>query len=144
MLLIMGFVLYVILSAAGLPYALVKGGPTERKVASVWLLGVVISQVASQFGYRWTQLEVPVFIVDVLLFAALLSIAHRSERFWPLWTASLQLAGVLTHLAFVLQPSISREAYAGLQGFWGIPILCTIIVGTARHQMATAQSGAPR
>ena len=134
MLLIMGLVLYLFLLAVALGTAFWKGGRTERKVAAAWLVAAIASQAAALTGHSWYHPEWAVRATDVVLFIALVAIVHGSERYWPLWAASFQLAGVLTHLTFILQPSIVREAYAGLQQFWGIPILLTIIVGTVRHR----------
>jgi hypothetical protein len=67
--------------------------------------------------------------------AAFVFVALRSDRFWPLWIAGLQLTMSISHLLKAIQPDLVPIAYAAAERFWSYPILAIIAVATWRsHQ----------
>ena len=46
---------------------------------------------------RYSQMEAGVLIVDLATFAGFTFVALRSDRFWPLWVAGLQLTTLMSH-----------------------------------------------
>ena len=76
--------------------------------------------------------EVGVFVVDAATFAAFTFLALRSERFWPLWLAGLQLTTVFAHMLKAIQLDLMPHAYAAAARFWVYPIFLIIVVGTWR------------
>jgi hypothetical protein len=71
-------------------------------------------------------------MVDTLTFVGFTLIALRSERFWPLWLAGLQLTTVFSHLLKAIQLDLMPQAYAAAARFWVYPIFMIIVVGTWR------------
>ncbi len=144
-LLLAAFVLYLTLLAATIVYALRKGGKTERLGAVTLLIAIVLSQFASTLGPSsrgpdGPGVETDLLVIDLALFLALLAIAYRSTKFWPIWAAAAQLIAVLTHWAVVLNPSLIRTIYATAQPFWIFPMLAAIAIGTRAHQKSLRQT----
>jgi len=77
-------------------YALWKGGWPERAVALLFLFAAFATLVVRP-EYLFHDLEKGVLLVDSALFLALLAIALRAERFWPLWMTALQGISVAGH-----------------------------------------------
>src|SRR5215212_4905947 len=80
-------------------YAFVRGSRDEREVGIVLVAGVIATTLAlSPVANRYNGLEGTVMFVDLAVFAGFLWVALRSERFWPLWIAGLQLTTIIGHL----------------------------------------------
>jgi urea transporter len=112
-------------------YAVAQGGQSERWGAAIMFFGSVLSYPAETLlGSGWKSAQYGVLAVDVLGFIALLALALRSKRFWPLWATSFQLIAVVTHFATMADRSILPLAYAIAQPFWGYPMLLALALGT--------------
>jgi hypothetical protein len=59
----------------------------------------------------WYQPQYGIFIVDLLTLAALVVLAMRFDRYWPICAAGFQAVAVLTHLAFLINPRALYRAY---------------------------------
>lgn len=114
-------------------YAFWRGRRDER-VAAAACLGASILQmfVISERMTRYTGLEAGVFLIDVAVLAAFVYVALKSERFWPMWIAGLQLTTIFGHFLKAIQLSLLPHAYGGALRFWGYPILLILAVGTWR------------
>jgi len=116
-------------------YALWRGRSDERFAASVCLLASVISHfVISPIAVRFKGIETGLLLVDAAVLVAFVVIALRSERFWPLWVAGLQLTMSMSHFLKALDVALMPRAYAAAAVFWSYPILFIIAFGTWRHQ----------
>ncbi len=70
-----------------------------------------------------------------------MTIALRSERFWPLWVAGLQLTMSMSHLMKAIESDLIARVYAAAAVFWSYPILIIIFIGSWRtHRRSTASS----
>jgi hypothetical protein len=76
--------------------------------------------------------EIGVFAVDVGTFLAFTWVALKSERFWPLWVAGLQLTTGLAHILKAMETDLFPIAYAAAGRLWSYPILLILAVGTWR------------
>ena len=95
-------------------YAFLRGSRDERQVGVVLVVGVVATTlVLSPVAHRFSGLESSVMYVDIVVFFGFLWVALRSERFWPLWVAGLQLTTILGHL---LKPIGVDDDVLGLEG----------------------------
>src|SRR5206468_3717161 len=126
-------IFFRILLALVAGYAFLRGNRDERLAAGVVVAGViathlVISPVTSRFG----TVETPVMIVDIATFGGFLWVALRSERFWPLWVAGLQLTTILGHVIKLVDFDLFPRAYGAALVFWGYPILLILAIGTWR------------
>ena len=138
--LLLALVLYVVVLAGTVAYALFKGGNDERSGAIVLLILALLTQVLSVIGSNgrmvqgWEGPELDVMVLDGLGFVAFVVIAYRSKKFWPIWAAASQLVATLTHWVVILNPSILRTLYMMAQPFWVFPVIIAIAVGTRSHQ----------
>jgi hypothetical protein len=121
-------------------YALWRGRSDERIAASVCLAASVATRFAiSPLSVRYTGLEIGLLMIDAAVLLAFVAIALRSQRFWPLWVAGLQLTSSISHLVKVVDVDLIPRAYAAAAVFWSYPILLIIIIGTWRSHQRTRQ-----
>ncbi|HEV2818006.1 MAG TPA: hypothetical protein VGW40_12395 [Allosphingosinicella sp.] len=124
-------------------YAFIGGGAPERIGAAIFLIGSVLTYVVletSPIDFR--GVEVGVFIIDVVVFAAFVLLAVRANRYWPLWMSALLGLGVVGHLAMLLHPRVIPWAYAVVLSIWSYPILLLMAAGTFAHQRRLIRNGA--
>jgi len=113
-------------------FAFGLGRSDERAAAAVCIMATFASNLVYDPRGAYAGVEVGVFIVDAATFAGFAFIALRSERYWPLWLAGLQLTTVFAHVLKAIQLDLMPEAYAAAARFWVYPIFLTLIVGTWR------------
>jgi len=112
-------------------YAYRYGGRSERICATILLGGSMLSVlVIMVFHNHWHAARHALLLVDSAALAALVALALRSDRFWPLYTAAYQVPEVVTHIATMVDPFIVPRAYALAQGFWIYPMLAALGIGT--------------
>jgi hypothetical protein len=121
-------------------YALWRGRKYERLSAVI----CITATVASAFGFfimrrfhpvDYSGLETSDLIVDAFVLLSFIGIALRSDRFWPLWVAGLQLTISMSHLMKAIQPDLLPMAYAAAERFWSYPTLLIIMLAAWRqHQ----------
>ncbi len=104
------------------------GGFDERFVAAAMTLATIASNLAIKNDFAGT--ESGVLIVDFLLFAVLMFIALRSDRFWPMWAAAFQLVAMLVHMGSTVQSGNFAWAYYFALVFWSFPAMLALGVGT--------------
>ena len=115
-------------------YAFVRGSRDERQVGIVLVTGVIATTLAwSPTANRYSGLETAVMLVDIAVFAGFLWVALRSERFWPLWIAGLQLTTIIGHLLKAIDADLFARAYGAALSFWGYPIVLILAIGTWRR-----------
>ena len=126
--------LFRILLIAVCLYALWRGGRDERVVAITCALGALLTHLfISPLAGRYGQIEIGTLLVDVGVMAAFIAVALRSNRFWPLWAAGLQLTTIFGHALKGVSPDLLPQAYGAALQFWSYPILVILTIGTFRH-----------
>lgn len=116
-------------------YAMFCGRRDERVTGVILVLGVVATHYAwSPVDQRFAGLEINVMLVDLIVFAGFTWVALRSDRFWPLWIAGLQLTTLLGHILKLADAELFSRAYGAALMFWGYPILVILAVGTWRGE----------
>ena len=75
-----------------------------------------------------------VFVVDMILLAALCLIAIRANRWWPIPAAGCQLVAVLVHAGKLLDPTMIPDSYAFLVTIWSWPMVLLLGLGTWAHR----------
>lgn len=125
-------------------YAFARGRMDERSAAAICIAATVATRlVHSPISDRFSDVEVGLLMVDLLTLAGFTAIALRSDRFWPLWVAGLQLTTIVAHLLKAIEVDLLPHAYAAAARFWVYPIFLIIIVGTWRsHQRRLSDSRA--
>lgn len=127
-------VFFRILLALVAAYVLWRGRRDERVVGIVLVLGVIATHlVISPLKTRFASVETHVFAVDVIVFFGFLWVALRSDRFWPLWIAGLQLTAILGHVLKAVDIHLFSKAYAAAMVFWSYPIVLILAIGTWRN-----------
>jgi cyanate permease len=130
--------LFRILLAIVALYALLRGQRDERHVSLVMIVGIVASElVLPPIRERYEGLETNLMMVDLAVFAGFLWVALRSERFWPLWIAGLQLTAILGHVLKVVDVQLFARAYAAALFFWAWPMVLILAAGTWRSHRRT-------
>lgn len=123
-----------IIQAAIAAWSLYAGGRSERWATIMMCLAAILTDVVgSAFNTHWHKPQLGVLAVDVALLIGLVLLALRSNRFWPLTVASLQLIAVLTHPALWIDSAILPFGYALMQGFWAYPMMLLVALGAWRH-----------
>lgn len=134
---------FLVLLLASCFYALWRGGPPERIGAVIYLLAAFATLMAV-FGAagRYNSVEPGILIIDGVMLAALLILALRAERFWPIWATGLHAVAMAGHAVKLMEPEVIRWAYAFALAFWSYPMLLVLVLGTRRHQARLKQNGA--
>jgi len=126
-------ILYWTLLTLTCGYALTRGRTDERLVAAVCLVASVVTAFAlSPWRQRYSGVETDELLVDIVTLAAFVFVALRSNRFWPLWVAGLQLTTSMSHMLKAVDLGLVPQAYAAAEKFWSYPILLILAVGTWR------------
>ena len=114
-------------------YAFLRGRRDERQVVSIFVIGVIATElVLPPPRLRFEGVETHLMLVDVAVFLGFLWVALRSERFWPLWIAGLQLTEIFGHVLKAIDLQLFARAYAAALVFWAYPMLLILAVGTWR------------
>ena len=114
-------------------YAFVRGRTDERIVAAICLAASIASAlVVSSWNSPFSAVEAGILMVDVATLGGFTFVALRSERFWPLWVAGLQLTTLLSHAFKAWRIDLLPEAYAAAARLWVYPIFLIIVIGTWR------------
>ena len=134
---------YFALLFAVCAYAFIAGRGDERMVASICVVASIASVVViSPLASRYSHLEAGVFLVDVATLAGFTFVALRSDRFWPLWVAGLQLTTLMSHAFKLGRIDLMPQAYAAAARFWVYPIFLIIVIGTWRSARRRRQTAA--
>lgn len=122
-------------------YALWRGRSEERIVALVCLGATIASRFAtSPLNVRYTGVETGLLAIDLIVLASFVFVALRSQRFWPLWTAGLQLTSSTAHLMKAIDAHLLPVAYGAAIALWSYPILIILAVATWRGQRSLQAS----
>jgi hypothetical protein len=135
---------YWILLLAVSAYAFARGQLDERLAATICIaatIGTIL--VHSPLSVRFSSVEVGVLIVDVIALLAFTAIALRTDRFWPLWVAGLQLTTTMAHFLKAVDLQMMPQVYAAAARFWVYPIFLIIVVGTWRSSRREPDEGYP-
>lgn len=108
--------------------ALWKGHNSERWTAVSLLSAAAISPLAQTSAF--VHPELGILVIDLALLAYLMTLALRSDRFWPLWAAGFQVVGTTVHLARMVDPDVWPFVYGTAQIFWSYPVLIALATGT--------------
>ena len=118
-------------------YAFLRGRSDERIAAATCILATFATNIVYTPSGSFVGVERGVMLVDVAALTAFTFLALRSDRFWPLWIAGLQLTTVIAHGLKAVQLDLMPQAYAAAARFWVYPIFLIIVVGTWRSHQRT-------
>ena len=123
-------------------YALWRGHRDERIAATACLAATIATRFVIPPDYsRYYNIEIGLLIIDLAMLATFTFIALRTDRFWPLWVAALQLTMTFAHVLKAVQLDLLPKAYAAAVIFWSYPILLILAVATWRTHRRDRQAG---
>lgn len=136
----MRLILFLALLVGASAYALARGGAPERWAAGLQLVAFAIDDLIHRYvdGWGYQSVAVGSLLLDLTLLVALIVLAWRSTRFWPLWLAGWQAAALMGHGAKMLDPGMVPLGYAFQAQIWAYPMLIAMAVGTWRHRRRIA------
>ena len=92
-------------------FAFWRGRQEERIAAGACLAATIVTVwIIPPVALRYSAMDPAQLAIDGAMLATFVTIALRSERFWPLWVAGLQLTMSTSHLmkAIELRPVAPR------------------------------------
>lgn len=114
-------------------YALWRGRREERIAATACLLATMVTVwIIPPEPLRYRSLDPGQLAIDAAMLITFVAIALRSDRFWPLWVAGLQLTMSMSHLMKAIDSDLLPRAYAAAAVLWSYPILLIILIATWR------------
>lgn len=120
-------------------YAFRYGGWEERLGIFTLITSAYLTLLLSTlFRARYTHIELPILLGDVITFITLQWLALRSNKFWPLWVAAFGGVVLLSHLA-PLMPGMLPATYHDAIALWGYPSLIVLALGIANHHRTKKQ-----
>lgn len=122
-----------------------KGGAPERATASCFAVGFIATMASySALPVRFTTVETAVALIDVVMLVAILAIALKADRLWPMLVAGLQLDIVMVHALKAIDADVMRSIYAIMMTVWAYPQLILLVIGIARHRTRLRKLGYDR
>ncbi len=106
--------------------AMRRGGPLERGAAYTALIASVCSTLVSPVP-EWTNIEINIFIIDLVVLISFWVIAFKTERFWPYWITGWQLIAIFGHIQKLMFSEILARPYSLLSIYVSYPILLVIM-----------------
>ena len=125
-------IIFLVLLLGSCGYALLKGTRDAQIVAVSTLAATVASYLLVS---RYDGVEFGVLVIDVLVLTVFVAVALKSDRFWPLWIAGLQLTTTFGHVLRALEDQMGPIAYAVSLRFWVYPIHIILIIAVWRSQV---------
>lgn len=114
-------------------YAFLRGRGDERFAATVCVVASLASViVVAPLNARFQGVELGILLTDGLTLVAFTILALRTDRFWPLWIAGLQLTTLISHALKAIELDLMPQAYAAAARLWVYPIFLIIVIGTWR------------
>ncbi len=126
-------------------YASILGGKTGRSGSLIFVAATILTITANRASPTWADTAYGILLVDFGCMMALVVVAFKSDRFWPIWALGFQTGAVGTHIATMWMPEIVPRAYQALAALWSIPILWVMVAGTwrdRRYEMGIRKSSA--
>ncbi len=120
--------------------AIRRGGPFERWAAYTALIASVLTSAVSPFP-TWTDIELNIFVIDLLVLLSFWFIAIKTQSFWPYWITGWQLIAIFGHIQKFMFSEILARPYSLLSVYISYPILLLIIYAAGssrRNQDVTA------
>lgn len=126
------FTYWIVLLAVSV-YAFARGRLDERWAAAICIAATIGTRLLhSPLSSRFSNVEIGVLVVDCMALLGFTLIALRSERFWPLWVAGLQLTTIIAHFLKAVELDLMPQVYAAAARLWVYPIFLIIVIGTSR------------
>jgi hypothetical protein len=98
--------------------AIWRGRQDEKLAAAICVIGTVLTVlVGDALPVRFKTFDQLAFLIDLAVFLSFLAIALRSERYWPLWVAGLQLSAMTVHPMMIISPDLPGKVFGAALAF---------------------------
>lgn len=136
-------VFFNVLLAAVCGYAVWVGGAPERWTAFLFVAAAAATYLAPFYNALrpFAQVEPMLLSIDLLMLLALMGIAMRADRYWPLYVSALHLITIAIHGVKAFQPTLVPWMYAGASSKIAYPMLVLLAIGAWRHRDRIARFG---
>ena len=126
---------YLALLVGSIAY-IVRHGQRDERIVTLALLACALltGLIHSKLGVSFTASSPLMLANEGWLLALTLLIAYRSNRFWPLAVASLELAAFLSLLAPLFGRNLVSYAMGVAQGLWAYPQLIILVLAVIRER----------
>jgi hypothetical protein len=132
--------LFIILSAlAIMPFAWLRGAAPERAVAAL-LLAAYLSLPLIQ-GWRWGPVLVGVALNDLAVWAGMLWLTLRYDRWWLLLAAGAQTLNLLSHPVLLLAETITLRDSIAAQWAFTLVSLYALLLGVLERRLSGEKPG---
>jgi hypothetical protein len=139
------FLVFNLLLLGSCGYAILRGGAPERITGWLLIGATILTPLAARgLSTRYVQAELGIFLVDLILLVALIIVALKADRFWPMVLAAMQLDTTAVHILKVFDADLIRITYALMIAAWSYPMLLILAIATVRHRRRLAQFGEDR
>jgi hypothetical protein len=128
-------ILTLTLYATASLYALWRGGPPERfaaKIIIVWMM-VDLSYHLIFGPSGFVEVDPAHLLIDGLEMAALIFLALRANRIWPVWAAAAQVMTFSAHVVALIDPGGMTLAYWAMVQLPLYIQLFALVCGAAFH-----------
>jgi hypothetical protein len=129
----MNIYFYFALLALVSGYAFLRGGREERIVAAVCVTASLASlAIFRPVDVSYSDFQPKIALIDFAVLAAFVSVALKTQRFWPLWVAGTQLTTTIGHVLKLLDPELLPVVYGAALASWSYLHLLILATGTWR------------
>ncbi|UZK68940.1 hypothetical protein OKW76_13030 [Sphingomonas sp. S1-29] len=141
----MNVVLFLALLLVCCGYSAAYGGAPERIAAAIIAAAVAATVVIGSIQFvTFQSAEIGIIVIDAVMAVALMGLALRANRYWPMAMTACVGVGLLGHTAVWAAPSIVPQVYAVFHAFSGYPALLILAAGTYRHRRRLIHNGIDR
>ena len=119
--------------------ALWRGRWPERTAAAA----MIIAWVASAVLHDADQLRGPqalIMAIDIALFLVLLTIALKSDRWWPMWACAFHGLSVVLALAMLADPRVWSRAGFIASGVFSYLTMLSLFLGAIRRRPSASRA----
>ncbi|WP_420479710.1 hypothetical protein [Brevundimonas sp. FT23028] len=118
-------IFYLVLSLAVFATAWMRGGHTERTGVAIFVLAFLLSYLAQPLDLNGFRLGEA--IVDLGFFAAIVWLALRRDRWWPLAAAACAGLTLIAHAMVFMTPDLQQtHIRMDVASRWGIGVLMVL------------------
>jgi hypothetical protein len=130
---------------ACLGYVIKVGGKPERLAMLAQFAAALLSMIAISFrSIPIRGLPTGLALVDIGLALALMVLALKANRIWPIALAGMQVATLLAHLARVLSFPLPAAGYVIFVQLWAWPMIGVTALGAYKHRRRVTRFGEER
>ena len=116
-------------------------GDRHDREGVAWIVAALLGTALAQSFAQISAQALVIQGVDVALLIAMISLALRSDRYWPTWFAGLQFATVCMSSAALLYPDLARLHTIG--AFFGTLAILAMVIGIFLDRRAADRLRAP-